>query len=80
MASWAAYPRQHLDYENAHKTENRTLLSGIDELAGVHALDSDDAGSADLVAQGVTEGNLGDGGTTAGIVDDCVSGLKNFSD
>ena len=47
-----------------------TLLADVDELAGVHALDSQEGGRAVLEAQGVAERHLGERGATAGVVDD----------
>ena len=46
------------------------LFSGIDELASVHALVSDKGFSAVFVAVGIAEDDFGEGGSTAGIVDD----------
>lgn len=47
-----------------------SLLSAVDELAGVHALGSDEQLLADLVAVGIAEVDDGERSATAGIVDD----------
>lgn len=44
------------------------LGTSVDELTGVHALDSDEVLSALLVAVGVAEHHPGEGSTTAGVV------------
>jgi len=46
------------------------LRSGVNELAGVHALDCDEKLSVLLVFVLVFENDLGEGGTTAGVVHD----------
>ena len=65
--SWAARRVRSINRQIAR----HTLLSDIDELAGVHALDGNEGRGALLEAQGVAEDNLGKGSTTAGVVDDC---------
>jgi len=47
-----------------------SLLSGVDELAGVHALVGDEGLGDLLESVGVTEDDLGEGGTATSIVDD----------
>jgi hypothetical protein len=49
-----------------------SVLTGVDELAGVHALVGDEGLGDHLVTVGVTELDLGEGSTTAGIVDDLL--------
>lgn len=46
------------------------LLATVDKLAGVHALSGDEELVLLLVAEGVAEGDLGEGGATPGVVDD----------
>lgn len=48
------------------------VLTGVDELAGVHALVGDEGLGDHLELVGVTELDLGEGSTTAGIVDDLL--------
>lgn len=48
------------------------LLAGVNELAGVHALVGDEGLGVLLELVGVTEDDLGQGGTTAGVVDDVL--------
>lgn len=48
----------------------RTLLASVDELARVHALSSDEELLGAAILVGVVELNAGQGGTTAGIVND----------
>lgn len=49
-----------------------SVLTGVDELAGVHALVGDESLGDHLELVGVTELDLGEGSTTAGIVDDLL--------
>lgn len=49
-----------------------SVLTGVDELAGVHALVGDEGLGDHLELVGVTELDLGEGSTTAGIVDDLL--------
>jgi hypothetical protein len=49
-----------------------SVLTGVDELAGVHALVGDEGLGDHLVTVGVAELDLGEGSTTAGIVDDLL--------
>ena len=49
-----------------------SVLAGVDELAGVHALVGDEGLGVELEAVRVTENDLGEGGTTAGVVDDLL--------
>ena len=44
-------------------------MSGVDELASVHAFDGDEVLSALLVSVLVSENNLGKGGAAASVVD-----------
>lgn len=46
------------------------LLTAVDELTGVHALGGDEELVLLLVAEGMAEGDLGEGGAAAGVVDD----------
>ena len=48
------------------------LLAGVDELAGVHALIGDEGLLVLLELVGVAEDDLGEGRTTAGVVDDVL--------
>lgn len=48
------------------------VLTGVDELAGVHALVGDEGLGDHLELVGVAELDLGEGSTTAGIVDDLL--------
>ena len=48
------------------------LLAGVDELAGVHALVGDEGLLVLLELVGVAEDDLGEGRTTAGVVDDVL--------
>lgn len=48
------------------------VLTGVDELAGVHALVGDEGLGDHLELVGMAELNLGEGSTTAGIVDDLL--------
>lgn len=54
--------------------EPLTLLAAVDELSGVDTLSSDEELCPLLETVWVTEGNLGQGGTTAGVVDDILKG------
>lgn len=49
-----------------------SVLTGVDELAGVHALVGDEGLGDHLELVGVAELDLGEGSTTAGIVDDLL--------
>lgn len=55
------------------------VLAGVDELAGVHALVGDEGLGVELEAVGVTEDDLGQGGTTAGVVDDLLHDTANIA-
>lgn len=46
------------------------VLAGVDELTSVHALVGNEGLGVKLVAVGVAEGDFGERGTTAGVVDD----------
>lgn len=46
------------------------LASAVNELAGVHTLGSDEELLLVLVAEGMAEGDAGEGSATAGVVDD----------
>ena len=56
-----------------------SVLAGVDELAGVHALVGDEGLGVELEAVGVTEDDLGQGGTTAGVVDDLLHDTANIA-
>lgn len=56
-----------------------SVLAGVDELAGVHALVGDEGLGVELEAVGVTEDDLGQGGTTAGVVDDLLHDTTNIA-
>lgn len=49
-----------------------SVLAGVDELAGVHALVGDEGLGVELVAVGVAEDDLGQRSATAGVVDDLL--------
>lgn len=49
-----------------------SVLAGVDELAGVHALVGDEGLGDHLELVGVTELDLGEGSTTTGVVDDLL--------
>lgn len=49
-----------------------SVLAGVDELAGVHALVGDEGLGVLLELVGVLEGDLGEGSTTTGVVDDLL--------
>lgn len=55
------------------------LLSAKDKLASVHALGGDEQGSLPLVRVRITELDLGEGSTTAGIVDDLADDTANVA-
>jgi hypothetical protein len=55
------------------------VLTGVDELAGVHALVGDEGLGDHLELVGVTELDLGEGSTTAGIVDDLLDDTTGVS-
>ena len=59
---------RHKTVYDRERTDRQTLFADVDELAGVHALNSEEGGSALLEAQGVTERHLSQRGTTTGIV------------
>jgi hypothetical protein len=59
--------------QERESSDEQTLLSDVDELAGVHALDSDEGRGALLEAEGVAEDDLGKRSTTAGIVNDWIN-------
>lgn len=50
----------------------RSVLAGVDELTSVHAFVGDEGLGVELVAVGITESDLGEGCTTAGVVDDLL--------
>lgn len=56
-----------------------SVLTGVDELAGVHALVGDEGLGDLLVRVGVTELDLGERSTTAGIVDDLLDDTAGVS-
>lgn len=58
---------------------NRTLLSGVDELSSVHALSGNEGLLVRFVLVGVAEHNLGEGGTTSGVVDDLTNHTTEVS-
>jgi len=55
------------------------VLSGVDELAGVHALVGDEGLGVQLVAVGVTELDASERSTTTGIVDDLLHDTPEVS-
>lgn len=55
------------------------VLSGVDELTGVHALVGDEGLGDGLELVGVTELDLGEGSTTAGVVDDLLHDTTSVS-
>lgn len=55
-------------------SELLTLLATVDELSGVDTLSSDEELCPLLETVWVTEGNLGQGGATAGVMDDILKG------
>lgn len=55
-------------------SEPLTFLATVDELSGVDTLSSDEELCPLLETVWVTEGNLGQGGATAGVVDDILKG------
>lgn len=57
--------------EDVSDVEGR-LLSAVNELAGVHALGGDEELVVTSVLVGVLELDLGDGGSTSGVVDDVL--------
>jgi hypothetical protein len=57
----------------------RGVLSSVDELASVHALVGDEGLGVKLEAVGVTEDDLGQGGTATGVVDDVLYDTTNIS-
>ena len=56
-----------------------SLLSSVDELAGVHALVGDERLGDILEAVRVTEGNLGKGSAAASVVDDLFHNTANIT-
>ena len=59
--------------------KRQTLLSAVDELSSVHTLSTDEDLVLLAVLVGVTELNLGKGGTTAGVVDDLFHDALNVT-
>ena len=55
-------------------------MTGIDEHASVHALDGDEVFSSELVLVHVSELNLSERGSTAGIVDNILDDSLNVAD
>lgn len=55
------------------------VLPGVDELASVHSLVGDEGLGDHLVLVGVTELDLGEGSTTAGVVDDFLHDTTDVS-
>lgn len=49
-----------------------SILAGVDELAGVHALVGDEGLGVQLEAVGVTEDDLGEGSATTSVVDNLL--------
>jgi len=47
-----------------------SFMSAVDELTSVHAFSSQEVGSLESIFIGVSEDDLGEGSTTAGIVED----------
>lgn len=56
-----------------------TLLATVDELAGVDALGSDEELRPLLEAVGVTEGHLGQGSATAGVMDNILDNREGLN-
>lgn len=56
-----------------------SVLTGVDELAGVHALVGDEGLGDHLELVGMAELDLGEGSTTAGIVDDLLHDTTGVS-
>lgn len=56
-----------------------SVLTGVDELTGVHALVGDEGLGHHLELVGVAELDLGEGSTTAGIVDDLLDNTTGVS-
>lgn len=57
----------------------RGVLAGVDELAGVHALVGDEGLGVELEAVRVTEDDLGEGSSSAGVVDDLLYDTTDVS-
>lgn len=55
-------------------------MAGIDEHASVHALDGDEKLSSELVLVNVSELNLSERGSTAGIVDNILDDSLDVAD
>jgi len=55
------------------------VLAGVDELAGVHALIGNEGLGVLLELVGVAEGDLGEGSTTARLVDDLLDHASDIS-
>ena len=55
-------------------------MAGIDEHASVHALNSDEILSSELVLVNVSELNLGERGSSAGIVDNVLDDSLDVAD
>ena len=55
-------------------------MTGIDEHASVHAFDGDEVFSSELVLVDISELNLSEGGSTAGIVDNILDDSLYVSD
>lgn len=57
----------------------RSVLAGVDELAGVHAFVGDEGLGVELVAVWITEDDLREGRTTTGIVDNFLHNTTNVA-
>jgi len=63
-----------------HVSDDKSgLLSGVDELSGVHALSGDKELVVLSVLVAVVELDLGEGGTTSGVVDDVLNDSTDVS-
>lgn len=65
--------------EIVHDDGQGSVLAGVDELAGVHALVGDEGLGDLLELVGVTELDLGEGSTTTGIVDNLLHDTTDVS-
>lgn len=61
--------RDLVDWDDVTSCQ-RSFISGIDELASVHSFSGDEVSSLESVFVRVSEDDLGEGSTTAGVVED----------
>jgi hypothetical protein len=66
------------DWENVSDGQS-SVLAGVDELAGVHALVGDEGLGLELESVWVAENDLGKRRTTSGVVDDVLDNAANVS-